>query len=964
MSDQAQSMLERDEKIKVFVRIRPQLRSEIGKEVVTLADRENPRLLRIIDHQHNLESQFNRVFDMRSTQREVFDSVQYCLDSVIAGFNSTIFAYGQTGSGKTYSIFGEGFQKGVLEQIMQREDMKRKGMSESETVKILKKSKLGVIPRAVSHVFSELEKNALKVTVYMSFLQIYNEQIFDLLGRHPGQSRGTEKSLRIREDQGQGIYVEGLTEYIVTNKDQCLELLVKGERIRAKRTTRLNMQSSRSHSIFQLVIESDEADDKGMLKRAKLNIGDLAGSEKIFLEEFPSAQHLNELKNINLSLTNLGKVISKLAKKTAPSHISFRDSKLTRLLQDSLGGNTRTCLLATISPTIDFIDETLSTIKFADRTKFVTMKVTKNEINAQDDILVQKLQKEISYLKDLLQMRRKGDKNSLQEQLFRLREENDRLRQIALSISDVEKLKQENKMMRLEMQKITNSSIDENDQNSDDESSSYINKQYRGADETKSVNSNQPFQRSNSILDHQNPLNTASEQMNFIKRTIQDTGATEDQELRDSVSQVNRALRIVDDESHSVRQPRKVIQELLNKQNRLRKQINQLGKEESEVGQENAIYRERNSILVMNQANSEEEEADFDTYQIALEQSAKFSKQGLNHSRNLAGLAVNRSAALDNNAHSIMRVQHPPIQHQTYSANESKQTFTSVKKLLAEAPEHNIIGLSKQSVEAYNLPMISGGSRNNSQGKTVQNSRTAFKSNRNNSNIKSEIRKDPYGQVLTVNLAEVTPTQNKNEVKRTLRYRAGNDVTRTEVKQQRIYSDALPQGQGLNMRRKSNGDNNTQRTRNVGMIGSIGSLNLARKSLPRLHNYQNNGDLESLSANQIAVPVSTRPAQQRKGIPAKQSQETLLQARENEEKRLKHEQELFYKRATERLMALEQMEQERKRRFEQELIKLQSESAYLGGGLNSQRGQQQQMFIRRNIGKANLIQANSIWIKK
>jgi hypothetical protein len=202
-----------------------------------------------------------------------------------------------------------------------------------------------------------------------------------MLGRHP--KRGVpEKGLRIREDPSQGIYVEGLTEYIVTTKDQCLELLVKGEQIRLKRATRLNMQSSRSHSIFQLVIESDEADEKGMLKRAKLSIGDLAGSEKIYLEEFPSAQHLNELKKINLSLTTLGKVISKLSKKSAAPHVPFRDSKLTRLLQDSLGGNTRTCLLATISPTIEYIDETLSTLKFADRTKFVTMKVTKNEINA------------------------------------------------------------------------------------------------------------------------------------------------------------------------------------------------------------------------------------------------------------------------------------------------------------------------------------------------------------------------------------------------------------------------------------------------------------------------------------------------------------------------------------------------------------------------------------------------------
>lgn len=142
------------------------------------------------------------------------------------------------------------------------------------------------------------------------------------------------------------------------------------------------MQSSRSHSLLQVVIESDEADEHGMLKRAKLNIGDLAGSEKIFLEEFPNAQHLSELKNINLSLTTLGKVISKLSKSRTPQHVPFRDSKLTRLLQDSLGGNTRTCLIATISPTIDFIDESLSTLKFADRTKHVHVKVTRNEINA------------------------------------------------------------------------------------------------------------------------------------------------------------------------------------------------------------------------------------------------------------------------------------------------------------------------------------------------------------------------------------------------------------------------------------------------------------------------------------------------------------------------------------------------------------------------------------------------------
>lgn len=114
---------------------------------------------------------------------------------------------------------------------------------------MLKRSKHGIIPRAVSHIFSEVERTQFKCTIYVSFLQIYNEQIYDLLGR-TRRIKNEEKGLRIREDKSIGTYVENLTEYIVTDKDLCYELLIKGERIRAKRTTRLNMQSSRSHSLF------------------------------------------------------------------------------------------------------------------------------------------------------------------------------------------------------------------------------------------------------------------------------------------------------------------------------------------------------------------------------------------------------------------------------------------------------------------------------------------------------------------------------------------------------------------------------------------------------------------------------------------------------------------------------------------------------------------------------------------
>lgn len=160
--------------------------------------------------------------------------------------------------------------------------------------------------------------------------------------------------------------------------------------MRIKRATKLNVQSSRSHCLFQIVIESDKADQNGMLKRAKLNIGDLAGSEKLNTDDLPDERHINELKNINKSLTTFGKIIQILSS-GKKEHIPYRESKLTRLLEDSLGGNTRTCLIATLSPTIDHLDDSISTLKFAERAKCIQVKVSKNEILAVNDELVKKL---------------------------------------------------------------------------------------------------------------------------------------------------------------------------------------------------------------------------------------------------------------------------------------------------------------------------------------------------------------------------------------------------------------------------------------------------------------------------------------------------------------------------------------------------------------------------------------------
>ena len=171
----------------------------------------------------------------------------------------------------------------------------------------VEKEQQGVIPRAIEQIFKE-GSGADHSTVVCSFLQIYNERIYDLL-----QDTITNP-LNIREDKLSGLYVEGLTEYIVTNTADCFMLLKRGERNRMTRHTKSNISSSRSHSIFQLIVETDEVDKRGMLRRAKLNLCDLAGSEKLDKREEVGKAHFSELRNINLSLTTLGKVISCLAK--------------------------------------------------------------------------------------------------------------------------------------------------------------------------------------------------------------------------------------------------------------------------------------------------------------------------------------------------------------------------------------------------------------------------------------------------------------------------------------------------------------------------------------------------------------------------------------------------------------------------------------------------------------------------
>jgi kinesin family protein 3/17 len=378
----------KSESIKVLVRMRPlnesELSSPTGYESVVDIHDDISLSLTNGDGKRTFQCSFDAILGSTSTQQDVYNTVQSCTESVLDGFNSTIFAYGQTGSGKTYSMYGPNI--GI--------DSRAQGLgSQPENA--------GLIPRAISEIFELAKrKDTIQLSVYCSFVQIYNENLFDMLR---DSSMGCP--LTIREDSKE-IYVQGLSEYNVKSINDTLQLLRIAEENRAIRETHMNQFSSRSHSIFQIYVEQKRvADDGGEVSlRAKFNLVDLAGSEKWNKQTGMRDEHIAEMNNINLSLHTLGRCISSLAQRSLgkDTHIPYRDSKLTRLLQDSLGGNAKTFLIATISPARINADESISTLKFADRAKQVMVQAILNETRPVDHAMVQRLQKEVEHLRNLL----------------------------------------------------------------------------------------------------------------------------------------------------------------------------------------------------------------------------------------------------------------------------------------------------------------------------------------------------------------------------------------------------------------------------------------------------------------------------------------------------------------------------------------------------------------------------------
>ena len=304
---------------------------------------------------------FDRIFPPSSTQQDIYDfGVKGIIDSVLDGYNGTVLAYGQTSSGKTYTMQGE--------------------MEEQ--------SKQGIIPRMISHVFKHIYKHEdTDFMIKVSMIEIYQEKIRDLFDV-------SRVNLNIREDSIKGIYVDGASERYVGCPNDVLALLEIGSANRAQAATNMNEHSSRSHSIFILTINQTNKKE-GYSKIGKLYLVDLAGSEKIS-KTGATGHTLEEAKIINKSLTTLGRVINNLTDGKS-THIPYRESKLTRVLQESLGGNSKTCLIITCSPSIYNESESLSTLRFGERAKKI-----KNKPKINKEITVAELQKLVTQLKENL----------------------------------------------------------------------------------------------------------------------------------------------------------------------------------------------------------------------------------------------------------------------------------------------------------------------------------------------------------------------------------------------------------------------------------------------------------------------------------------------------------------------------------------------------------------------------------
>ncbi|VVB02499.1 unnamed protein product [Arabis nemorensis] len=396
-TDTFSSRLERDKEVNVQVLLRcrplseeeqksnvPSVIScnELRKEVNVLHSFANKQVDRVFT--------FDKVFGPKAQQRSIYDqAIAPIVREVLEGFSCTVFAYGQTGTGKTYTMEG---------------GMRKKGGDLPVEA--------GVIPRAVRHIFETLEAQNADYSMKVTFLELYNEEVTDLLAQDDSARSSEDKQKKpvsLMEDGKGCVVLRGLEEEVVYSANDIYALLERGSSKRRTADTLLNKRSSRSHSVFTITvhIKEESMKDEELIKCGKLNLVDLAGSENI-LRSGSRDGRAREAGEINKSLLTLGRVINALVEHS--SHIPYRDSKLTRLLRDSLGGKTKTCIIATISPSAHSLEETLSTLDYAYRAKNIKNKPEANQ-KLSKAVLLKDLYLELERMKE--DVRAARDRNGI-----------------------------------------------------------------------------------------------------------------------------------------------------------------------------------------------------------------------------------------------------------------------------------------------------------------------------------------------------------------------------------------------------------------------------------------------------------------------------------------------------------------------------------------------------------------------
>ena len=361
-----------ESRLSVYVRVRPIIKedqalqkkgnsAEPSPGICTKCVDDKKRILLAKPYFDDREFIVDQVLSPETTQEESYELVgQNTVKEVIEGYNGTIMAYGQTGSGKTFTVFGS---RGAIESYGYENHPEG-----------------GIVPRSVHHIFEYIRQNIdeAQFQVTVAFMQIYMEVLTDMLAK----SKQTKGTLQIREDPKTGIFINGLEQQSVQNEFEVMQIISEAAKSRSTSATAMNRNSSRSHAVLQVTLEQRWIEEgppkKRRIKKGLLTIVDLAGSERLS-KSGSEGLRLNEAKTINKSISALGNCIAALSEGNSISHVPFRDSKLTRLLTDSLGGNSKTCIYACVGPSLINYDETYSTLLFATRAMHVRTHAKINE---------------------------------------------------------------------------------------------------------------------------------------------------------------------------------------------------------------------------------------------------------------------------------------------------------------------------------------------------------------------------------------------------------------------------------------------------------------------------------------------------------------------------------------------------------------------------------------------------------